>query len=296
MPEKATPKKQLSASQKLGQLIAETMTENGLDDDLHVLDTQPVLERKAGKIVFGATEQNEQSEKSVDTVTEAGDTEQLQLFDQDNEDDEYVEVKGALPNRENLKRGMKRARAYAAKKKDEIFASAVRARTALQLGKAPRADVVSDQEHEKRDYKKALKAGAVIVALAGVGYLAYKGIDGLNSGSESDLGENVGRAAAEQAEDARAAAEAAEQARIAAEAAQPVFEYTVQTGDMPWNVLENAGIPAEEIMNRLDSAAQKLNAAEGIPYEWHGSGTSQWLEVNGQSDTSATMQMLKPYL
>lgn len=66
--------------------------------------------------------------------------------------------------------------------------------------------------------------------------------------------------------------------------------------DQPWDVLSSRGIPSSQIMERLDSAAQQLQSHKGIPFEWHGSGNTRWLEVNGQSDTQSVMTYLNPYL
>lgn len=70
------------------------------------------------------------------------------------------------------------------------------------------------------------------------------------------------------------------------------LQFEVNAGQTPWGVLENAGVPPEVIMQRLDEAAQ----ASGLPYEWHGSGMGRWLEVNGQSDTQSIINMLGRYI
>lgn len=67
---------------------------------------------------------------------------------------------------------------------------------------------------------------------------------------------------------------------------------TVRPGETLWGVLQNAGVPPEQIMQRLDDAAQ----ASGLPYRWAGEGTDQWLEVAGQSDTQSLVALLSPYI
>ncbi len=67
---------------------------------------------------------------------------------------------------------------------------------------------------------------------------------------------------------------------------------TVKAGDHLWNVLENAGIPQAEIMQRLDMAAK----ASGINYEWHGSGENRWLEVDGKSDAKSIVSSLDKFI
>jgi hypothetical protein len=67
---------------------------------------------------------------------------------------------------------------------------------------------------------------------------------------------------------------------------------TVKTGDHLWDVLEGAGIPSTEIMQRLDAAAKK----SGLNYEWHGSGKSRWLEVNGKSDAKSIVVSLDKFI
>lgn len=66
----------------------------------------------------------------------------------------------------------------------------------------------------------------------------------------------------------------------------------VHKGDLPWDSLQSAGIPADQIMQRLDAAAKK----SGLKYQWHGSGTHKWIEVDGHSDTKTVMNDLDKFI
>ena len=82
-------------------------------------------------------------------------------------------------------------------------------------------------------------------------------------------------------------------AKVPAKEAAPAHEaIAVHKGDRPWNALQEAGIPADQIMARLDAAAK----ASGLSYEWHGSGTHKWIKVNGHSDTKSVMNYLDKFI
>lgn len=67
----------------------------------------------------------------------------------------------------------------------------------------------------------------------------------------------------------------------------------------PWDVLVEAGMNEAQIMPSLDRAAKQYKI-QGGGYAWHGSGTSQWIEVHEKnrsySDTRNIMRILGPYL
>jgi hypothetical protein len=69
----------------------------------------------------------------------------------------------------------------------------------------------------------------------------------------------------------------------------------VRNTDTLWSAMQHSGVPPEEIMHRLHEAATKAQEA-GMDVEWHGSGTHEWVEVNGKSGPRSVMKALSPYL
>ncbi len=80
------------------------------------------------------------------------------------------------------------------------------------------------------------------------------------------------------------------------EAVQPHLNLVVEQGDAPWNVLQHAGVDPSEIMDKLNGAAERLQANTGTSFEWQGSGKRQFLKVGGETNTQRVIDQLKPYL
>lgn len=75
-------------------------------------------------------------------------------------------------------------------------------------------------------------------------------------------------------------------------AGHELLHLSIHRGDMPWDVLQRAGVPGQQIMHHLNEAAKN----SGLDFAWHGTGEQRWLEVAGKSDTKSVIQMLKPFL
>lgn len=71
---------------------------------------------------------------------------------------------------------------------------------------------------------------------------------------------------------------------------QPGLQFAVKPGDHVWNVLQNAGFdhPTQSLKNAVDES--------GLSHQWVGSGTKQYLVLNGHTETEYIIEQLTPYL
>lgn len=70
----------------------------------------------------------------------------------------------------------------------------------------------------------------------------------------------------------------------ASEVQQPVYDST----DTPWSVLQEAGVPADQIAPTI-SQAMNVAEANGADVQEHGSGQNLYYSVDGDSSTAAVM-------
>jgi len=148
-----------------------------------------------------------------------------------------------------------------------------------------------DSDHEDEDERErmsgrkklALVAGAVVMATVAA-VLISKGVPAPTGGGGSSV-----------------ASAAPTLGPKAPELPSTVYDAPVRPGQRLWTYLQEAGVPVDQIMNKLSSAADKYSQATGNRFAWHGNSMHRWIEVydnNGKSisDTKGVLQTLKSYL
>lgn len=75
------------------------------------------------------------------------------------------------------------------------------------------------------------------------------------------------------------------------------FEVPIRNGQTLWSYLQQLGMPKAEVMDQiLDATAEYAKAHPDASVKVVGSGTRQWVSINGQSGVREVADLLQPYL